>query len=492
MQIRCSWSVRIAILSAFLLILIAQPMKAQSQNLSGTVIDESGAVVPEAAVNIMDAAKGGTARQTTTDPGGRFLAIDIEPGKYLISVEKVGFKRAELTVILDVNSKMDVGQIKLQVGNVSQILSVSAESTPLVTTNTMDKAYVVDRTQMSELPMNGRNFTSLMNTVPGMTSAAQSDFNVNFNDVSQFHALGGRGSENNMYLDGSPNIDVGDNQSQYTQASIDTIAEFRVLQSGFNAEVRPQFRHGDRGPNQVRILPVSRHGIRVLPQQLAGCQVREFATRCCRNCATTSSAAISAAGCRFPRSRPGMNKKMFFFYNREMTRRNLPSSSYADVPNSTVLSGNSQPMAAFHQHDVCAEFKNGTVFEPGTVTRNGSGQITGGVPFPNNTVPQSMWQPLSANLLKIYTGIPGYTSLGRRAPNPGYVRYYLQQSRQSGEKSGPAAHRLRDQQQDEQFLPLGERLPERDHRKTASGATSRFPSSRRRGRSRAARGRGIW
>ena len=118
----------------------------------------------------------------------------------------------------------------------TEVMSVSAEATPVVTTNTMDKAYVVDKTQMSELPMNGRNFTSLMNTVPGMTSSAQSDFNVNFNDVSQFHSLGGRGSENNMYLDGSPNIDVGDNQSQYTQASIDTIAEFRVLQSGFNAE----------------------------------------------------------------------------------------------------------------------------------------------------------------------------------------------------------------------------------------------------------------
>ena len=39
-----------------------------------------------------------------------------------------------------------------------------------------------------------------------------------------------------LYLDGSPNIDVGDNQSQYTQASIDTVAEFRVLQSGFSAE----------------------------------------------------------------------------------------------------------------------------------------------------------------------------------------------------------------------------------------------------------------
>ena len=69
-----------------------------------------------------------------------------------------------------------------------------------------------------------------------MSSSARNDFDVNFNDVSQFHGLGGRGSQNNFYLDGSPNLDVGDNQSQYTQPSIDSISEFRVLQSSFNAE----------------------------------------------------------------------------------------------------------------------------------------------------------------------------------------------------------------------------------------------------------------
>ncbi len=100
----------------------------------------------------------------------------------------------------------------------------------------MDKAYLVNQEQISQLPMNGRNWIALMSTVPGMSSSAQSDFNVNFNDVSQFHGLGGRGSENNFYLDGSPNVDVGDNQSQYTQPSIDALGEFRVLQSAFNAE----------------------------------------------------------------------------------------------------------------------------------------------------------------------------------------------------------------------------------------------------------------
>jgi hypothetical protein len=69
------------------------------------------------------------------------------------------------------------------------------------------------------------------------------------------------------------------------------------------------------------------------------------------------------------------------------------------------------------------QFKNGTVFEPGTVKYDGSGNIINGTPFPNNTVPQSMWNAQSSAILKIYTGIPGYSSLAA-SPNQGYSRYF--------------------------------------------------------------------
>ncbi len=411
-----------AILSVFLLVLIAPPVMAQSQTISGTVVDASGALVPAASVRIDDAVKGATARQTTTDETGRFEAISVEPGKYLISIEKDGFKKAQLTITLDVNTKLDVGQITLTVGQMSEVVSVASDATPLVTTNTMDKAYVVDKVQITELPMNGRNFTSLMNTVPGMTSAAQSDFNVNFNDVSQFHSLGGRGSENNFYLDGSPNIDVGDNQSQYTQASVDTIAEFKVLQSGFNAEY---------GRNSGMVIAVqTKSGA----SQFHGTAYEYFRNNDLdAKCVICNSLAPQLRYNQFggnisgwvpiPKVSTPSNKKMFFFYNREMTRRNLPSSSYADVPNATVLSGDFQPWLLNTNMTYAPAYKNGTVFEPGTITRDGAGNITGGTPFPNNTVPASMMQPLSANLLKIYTGIPNYAGLAA-APNPGYSRYF--------------------------------------------------------------------
>ena len=424
MNARRVWSsLKVAVLSAFLLALIAQPVRAQSQNISGAVVDASGGVVPEATVKIMDVAKGGTARQASTDQSGRFLAIDVEPGRYTIRVEKAGFRRAELTVTLDVNTKLDVGQIKLVVGDVTAVVSVESEVTPVVTTNTMDKAYVVDKTEMSELPMNGRNFTSLMSTVPGMTSSAQSDFNVNFNDVSQFHSLGGRGSENNMYLDGSPNIDVGDNQSQYTQASVDTIAEFRVLQSGFNAEY---------GRNSGMVIAVQTksgasqfHG--TLYEYLRN---NVFDAKCVQCNGPSPQLRYNQFGGNFsgwvpiPKLSTKADKRLFFFYNREMTRRNLPGSAYADILNSTVLGGNFTPLLLTTNMTYAPQFKNGTVFQPGTVKWDGSGNIIDGTPYPNNTVPQSQMQPLSANILKIFTGVPNYTSLGATPGQPGYVRYY--------------------------------------------------------------------
>ncbi len=425
MNVRSSWRcVQIAILFAFLLTVMALPVMAQSQYISGTVVDSTGGLVPDATVRIQDAVKGGPARQTSTDQAGRFQALDFEPGRYVISVEKTGFKKAELTVTLDVNSKLDVGQVRLTVGNMTEVVSVEADATPVVTTNTMDKSYIVDKAEISEIPVNGRNFTSLMTMVPGMSSAAQSDFAVDFNDVSQFHSLGGRGSENNMYLDGSPNIDVGDNQSQYTQASLDSIAEFRVLQSGFNAEY---------GRNSGMVIAVQTKSGASQFHGTAYEYLRnnDFDAKCVLCNGYQPTLRYNQFGGNFsgwvplPKISTRTDKRLFFFYNREMTRRNEPTNGYADVPNATILSGNFSPWLLSTNMTYAPNFKNGTVFEPGTLTHDASGNITGGTPFPNNTVPQSMWQPLSANILKIYQAIPNYTGLGATPGQPGYVRYFF-------------------------------------------------------------------
>ena len=424
MNLRSSWiTLRIALFCVFLLALIAPPASAQSQNISGTVIDASGGLIPDASIKITDVSKGGIARETNTDNAGRFQAINIQPGHYSISVEKTGFKKTEVEVTLDVNTKLDVGQIRLEVGSMTEAVSVEAEGTPMVTTNTMEKAFVVDRTQMAELPMNGRNFTSLMSTIPGMSSSAQNDFNVNFNDVSQFHSLGGRGSQNNFYLDGSPNLDVGDNQSQYTQASIDSIAEFRVLQSSFNAEY-------GRNAGMVIAVQTKSGGSGYHGTAYEYFRNNYLDAKCVLCNTLQPQLRYNQFGGNFsgwvpiPKVSTKQNKRMFAFYNREMTRRTNPASSYTDVPNAKILSGDFSPWLLSTNMTYAPQFKNGTVFQPGSIVRNGAGNIIDGTPFPGNIVPQSLWQPMSSSLIKIYTGIPGYASLPA-APNPGYVRYFF-------------------------------------------------------------------
>jgi hypothetical protein len=373
-------------------------------------------------VKITDAAKGGTAREVSTDNAGRFQAINIQPGKYVISVEKSGFKKTDLAVTLDVNSKMDVGQIKLEVGNVTEAVSVDATASALVTSNTMEKAFLVDRTQIAELPMNGRNWVSLMSTVPGMSSSARNDFDVNFNDVSQFHGLGGRGSQNNFYLDGSPNLDVGDNQSQYTQPSIDSIAEFRVLQSSFNAEY---------GRNE---------GMAVAVQTKSGAaRFHGTAYEYLRNDALDAKCVLcNTLSPKLRYNQFGGNFSGWAPIPETFHRAEQSCSSSTTTRDDTARAAlqrlrrhperkdherRLQPVLLNTNMTYAPQFKTGTVFQPGTIKRDGAGNIIDGLPFANNVVPQSLWQPLSANMLKIYTGIPGYANLPA-APNPGYVRYF--------------------------------------------------------------------
>ena len=416
--------------SLFCLVLVLSPrVMAQSQYISGTVVDQSGAVVRGAQVKIEDEAKKSVAREVTTDENGRFQPLNLQPGPYLITVETAGFKKAQNRVVLDVNTKLDVGQIVMEVGKMTQEVAV-AEMVPLVQTNTMEKAYLVDQQQILELPMNGRNWTALMATIPGVTTDQQSDFGNNFNNVSNLHASGGRGSQNSFYLDGSPNVDVGANSDQFTQPSIDTIAEFKVQMSSFDAEY---------GRNSGMVVAV---------QSKSGTEkFHGTAYEFLRNDAFDACNALLGSNCSglkdklrynqfggnlggwlpIPRVSTKDKKRIFFFYNREMTRQinSAAGQHFYDVPSLDILNGDFRPWLTDVPMDHAPQFKVGTVFMPGTIKRDGAGNIIDGTPFPNNTVPQNLWVGNSANLLKLFTGIPNLSKLPDTPGAAGYKRYYF-------------------------------------------------------------------
>ncbi len=406
-------------------VMLAPSLMAQSQFISGTVVDQSGAVIAGAKVSIVDAAKGSLAREATTDEQGRFMALNIQPGKFKISVEKAGFKKAEVDVQLEVNTKLDVGQIKMNVGEISAEVAVSAVM-PTVQTNTMEKSYLVESQQIQQLPMNGRNWVALMKTVPGMVSSTNNDFDTNFNDVSGFHANGGRGSQNNFYLDGSPNLDVGDNQSQYTQPSIESIAEFKVQQSSFNSEY---------GRNSGVVVAVQTksggsdfHGTAYEYVRNDALQSHDFGQPTKSNLRYNLFGGNFSGWAPIPKISTKSNKKVFFFYNREMTRRNISPSGqrYADIPGASILNGDFssilKPGTPYSQYN---SDTLGTIYQPGTVTRDSAGNITGGTPYTNNVIPSSAFYAPTYNLLKIFSqNIPGYTGLPASPGIAGAVRWY--------------------------------------------------------------------
>lgn len=412
-----------------LMLLMAANVYAQSQLISGTVVDEKGGVIPNASVKIIDEAKKAVVREVTTHDDGRFEALGIQPGTYTLTVEAPGFKKLERTrQLLEVNTKLDVGELQLTVGEVADVVSITGE-VPLIQTNTMEKAYSVDHKQIQELPLNGRNWVALMSTVPGVVSNARSDFTTDFNDVSTFHALGGRGSQNNFYLDGSPNLDVGDNQSQYTQPSVYSIAEFKVQQSSYNAEF---------GRNSGTVVAVQ--------TKSGGSSFHGTVYEYIRNDAFDANRPDSPLKDKLrynlfggniggwipiPKVSTKDNKKLFFFYNREMTRRQLVASgsSFIDLPGArTLVNGDFSPFLTSTPMECAPQFKVGTVFQPGTVqygtTGNCSGKIVGGTPFAGNIVPPSLWNANTANFMKIFTEAPGFASFAA-SPNPGLVRWFF-------------------------------------------------------------------
>ncbi|RPJ85277.1 MAG: carboxypeptidase regulatory-like domain-containing protein, partial [Acidobacteria bacterium] len=180
-----------------LAVLLALPLMpsvfGQAQFISGTVADQSGGVLPGATVQVIDQMKSALVREMVTDDGGRFQALNVQPGVYTIKVELTGFQTLNLSdVKLDVNAKLDVGKLTMKVGEVATVVSVTGEI-PMVQTNTMEKSFFVEQKQVEELPMNGRNWTALMRTVPGVTMGNRSNLDLSFNDASAMHVGGGRG-----------------------------------------------------------------------------------------------------------------------------------------------------------------------------------------------------------------------------------------------------------------------------------------------------------
>jgi hypothetical protein len=147
----------------------ARPGMAQvtTGSILGTVTDSQGQVVPGATVTITDPSKG-VSTSTTTDNEGAYTAPFLTPGTYEVAIELTGFKKhVRQGVVVQVNDRARI-DAQLEVGAMTETTSVVAAA-PLVKTDSSEIGTVIEEKAIRELPLNGRNFATLVYLVPGVT-----------------------------------------------------------------------------------------------------------------------------------------------------------------------------------------------------------------------------------------------------------------------------------------------------------------------------------
>lgn len=204
--------------------------------VTGTISDNSGGLMPGAVVRLNNAATG-VGDQAKTNGSGSYTFINVQPGPYVLSVESSGFKTSQAKFDLAVNQTV-TENITLNLGSVNETVNVSAEA-PLIQQSSTNLGTVITEQAVKELPLNGRNFTQLMILTPGANpvSTAQGSTSVGFQDAgvtgipgTQFFKPSLHGQPNRSvlyYLDGITNTDF--RGSIYgVLPIIDAVEEFKV------------------------------------------------------------------------------------------------------------------------------------------------------------------------------------------------------------------------------------------------------------------------
>ncbi|MEP6923383.1 MAG: carboxypeptidase-like regulatory domain-containing protein, partial [Pyrinomonadaceae bacterium] len=225
-------------------------------SIVGTVTDPNGAVVANAKLTVTNNATG-EAREITSADDGNFTATNLDPGVYSVRVEAGGFKTLVFqTVTVETNGRAPLTAKFTEVAGVGDnTVTVSAESAPLVESETSVRGDIITGREVTDLPIPQRNFTLLAALSPGVTRPTGGSVGVlgggNFasggpgssTESTRFRESGGsvisangaRVTQNNFSLDG-----VDNNESQFGQIALfpnpDAIAEFKIETSVPQAE----------------------------------------------------------------------------------------------------------------------------------------------------------------------------------------------------------------------------------------------------------------
>ena len=301
--------------------------------ISGKVEDASGAAVGGAIVAIKNLETGAT-RTVMTDDMGNYRVLSLAVGSHDVRTEKPGFRAAVRTGINLAVGQEAVVNLKLDVGELAQEVTVSSE-TPLVDTTTASVAGLVAEREIKDLPLNGRSFDNLITLNPGAINYTYKSPGTVTSQGNTFSVAGRRPLENLFLMNGveytgSSQLSITPGGVSGNLLGIDAVREFNVLTGTYSAE------YGKRAGAQVTVVTQSGtnqfHGSVFEFLRNSALDARNFFDQGAVAPFRRNQFGASAGG-------PVKKDRVFFFGNYEGFRHRLGISNVSVVPDQEARQG---------------------------------------------------------------------------------------------------------------------------------------------------------
>lgn len=361
--------------------------QGERTSITGTITDDSNAIVVDASVTVRDRATN-VETKTTTNSAGLYFITSLPPGEYDLRAEKSGFQTSTVERIPLTLTLVATINVQLHVGSVTQTVAVTANAVQLESQTSALQSTITTRS-VSELPnINGSPlaYAALApNVVP--TTGQQGLGNAVIGSATNAQMGGGLAQQNGYLVDGAESRGTNENGTAYA-VPLEAVSEVRVDTTTYSAE----FGRAIGGITQV----ATKSGT----DQFHGTGW-EFIRNADLNANSWQNDRNSIAKAPFQYNRYGANiggpikrNKLFFFFNYEATRQGGPAQVLGTVPTDAQKSGD-------YSHTFDSKGELDVVYDPLTTAANGSGGYVRSA-FPNDVIPASRFNNISQNVLKFY------------------------------------------------------------------------------------------